>query len=158
MDPPLLKALGLLPPPGIWRKMTPGCTTPAPHLCSSKPKAPLIHTPMVQLSAPPRVSGQDRGSSFLQGWAGMGKGGPPNLPRQQSAFFSPVIVGEGLAAACCSSSSPSLSSPPSPPSPLSTGLAPLPCQLKVPPSQLSLLVPSSAPASRAAGKGGRGGQ
>lgn len=39
---------------------------------------------------------------------------PPNLPCQQSAFFSSDSMGEGLAAACFSSSSPSLISSPFP--------------------------------------------
>lgn len=45
----------------------------------------------------------------------MSKGGLPNLLCQQSAFFSSDSTGEGLAAACFSSSSPRLSSSPFPP-------------------------------------------
>jgi len=110
VDPPFLKALRLLPPPPVWGNdtwMYNGCAPPVfKHI-----QRPSIPTPLVQLSALSSVLWQDRGCSFLQEWAGTGKGGPPNLPRQQSAFFSSVVTGGGLAAAC---SSPSLSSPPSP--------------------------------------------
>lgn len=110
MDPPFLKALRLLSPPAVWGNdtwMYSGCAPPVfKHI-----QIPSIPTPLVHLSVLLRVSWQDQGCSFLQEWAGTGKGGPPNLPRQQSAFFCSVVIGGELAAAC---SSPSLSSPPSP--------------------------------------------
>ena len=76
---------------------------------------PLHYHAPAQLPALPQLSGQDPSGSFPQGWAGTGEGGPPNLPCQQLAFLSSESMGEGLAAACFSSSSPSLSSPAFPP-------------------------------------------
>lgn len=93
------------------------------------------HAP-VQPSALPQVPGQDPSGSFLQGWAGTGEGGPPNLPCQQSAFSSAHSTGEGLAAACFSSSSPF---PPS----ASHRSRPVPALLLIPASCLCL--PPSSP-------------
>lgn len=101
----------MLPPARIWGKMNPGCMKLVPHLFQASWRSLYSHA-LVQLCALTPSPGQDPSHSFSQGWAGMSKGGLPNLLCQQSAFFSSESTGEGLAAACFSSSSPRLSSSP----------------------------------------------